>query len=128
MSKQIPNEPSCHGNAKPWNEIEDYYRKLFNGAHLEILQLIKHISKSNLSTKLFAYTSMDKLVISIYEKIDPMKEALHISFDLKTSKWVFAYYGGPLYGQSSTEPEFYRVYEKGAGIEKFDKFLERIGW
>ena len=95
---------------------------------MEMVRLIKHIKQSGLSNRLFAYTSVDKLVISIYEKLDPLKESLHITYDLNSDKWIFEYYGGPLYGQSETNPEFYRVYEKSKGIEKLNKFIERIGW
>ena len=49
--------------------------------HDKLLELVRHIKSSDLSKRLFAYTSLDKLVISIYDTIEPNREALHISFD-----------------------------------------------
>ncbi len=128
MSKQIPYEPPWYADARPWDEIEEHYIKWFQGLHVEMVRLVRHIKESGLSTRLYAYTSMDKLVVSVYDKLDPLKESLHLTYDLETSKWIFEYYGGPLYGQHETIPEFYRVYDKELGIGKFDTFVERIGW
>jgi len=66
---------------------------------------------------------MDKLIISVYDKIDFRKEALHIQFDLSTNTWEFSYYALPF-----QEPEFVRNYSSEKGIEKFDQFIETIKW
>ena len=128
MSKRVPYEPPWYAKACPWDDIEQHYIKWFEGLHVEMVTLIRHIKNSGLASRLYAYTSMDKLVVSVNDKLDPHKESLHVTYDLGTSKWIFEYYGGPLYGQHKTTPEFYRVYDKDLGIDKFDKFIERIGW
>lgn len=120
--------PPWWAKAKQWSEINEYFEKYFGGLHTEMIKLIEHIQKSGLSKRLFAYTSMDKLIISIYEDIDPLKESLHITFDLKENHWIFEYFGGPLYGQIEDKPEFYRVYNKEQGIEKLESFISKIGW
>jgi hypothetical protein len=69
------------------------------------------------------YTSLDKLVISIYETIDPREEALHVSFDLRLNKWHFEYFAKPF-----IDSEFVRNYPAEEGVEKFDNFLKMIRW
>jgi hypothetical protein len=88
-----------------------------------MIELIQHIINSGVAGRLFAYSSMDKLVISVYETIDPQKDALHVTFDLAVDKWNFVYYAKPY-----TEPEFERTYPSAQGIEKFDHFLDMIRW
>lgn len=88
-----------------------------------MLQLVKHIISTKLSDRLFAYTSMHKLVVSIYKPIEWNREALHIEFDVLDNKWHFKYYSKP------KEPvEFERNYAPEKGIEKFDAFIKLIKW
>jgi len=76
-----------------------------------------------LFNRLFGYTSMDKLVLSTDERMDPFKEALHITFDLNSNEWHFNYFALPF-----KDPEFVRIYSVEKGIEKFDNFVKMIGW
>lgn len=90
--------------AHPWDEIENFYIDLNkNGWNNEsIIKLVQHIKHTNLSSRLFAYTSHDKLVISIYNPIEWNREALYIEFE--------------------------RKYDADKGIEKFDNFIKMINW
>lgn len=109
--------------AQTWDFIENRFRTDFGDVHFKMIELIQHIRSSGLSTRLFGSTSMDKLVISIYENIDYQKEALHITFNLKSNEWNFKYFAVPF-----KDPEFERVYPGEMGIEKFDNFLRMIRW
>ncbi|MDN3580701.1 hypothetical protein [Mucilaginibacter flavus] len=53
----------------PWQQIEVYYQDLIShDLQLQsMLSLVQFIRNSNLEKKLFAYTSMHKLVVTIYE-------------------------------------------------------------
>jgi hypothetical protein len=111
--------------AKPqtWEYIEDRYSKMLGGSHFMMKKLVLHIRETGLASRLFAYTSMDRLVVSIYENIDHQKEALHITFDLNQNNWHFVYFAIPF-----KDPEFVRTYPADKGIEKFDKFIRMINW
>jgi hypothetical protein len=89
-----------------------------------MLELVQHIV-SDYSTSLFAFTSLDKLIISIYENIDMRSEALHVSYDRELKKFSFAYFGGH---SPSSQPEWQRVYNSEDGIKKFDAFIKMINW
>lgn len=123
MQKRIPYKPAFLAKARPWSDIEHDYLENFGQRHKNLLELVRHILNSDLSKRLFAYTSIDKLVINIYDRIDPFVEALHISFDLESNKWHFEYYAHPL-----KEPEFARTYPAENGMEKFDKFVKMVKW
>jgi len=109
--------------AQPWEYIEDRFRVDFGGSHVKMFELVQYIRNSGSATRLYAYKSMDKLVVSIYEIIDPRKEALHITFDLNSNKWYFEYFAKPF-----NDPEFVRNYAAKKGAEKFDNFLKMIRW
>ena len=109
--------------AQSWDFIENRYITDWNGEHLQLLELVRHIKNSGLSNRLFGSTSMDKLVISIYDPLDYRKEALHIKFNLHTKKWHFEYIALPF-----QDPEFVRDYNEEDGIAKFDKFIRMISW
>ena len=109
--------------AQTWEYIENRFRTNFGGVHLKMAELVHHIRSSDLATRLFAYASMDKLVVSIYENIDYRKEALHITFNLNSNEWNFQYFAVPF-----KDPEFERVYPCEKGIDKFDNFLKMIRW
>ena len=110
--------------ARPWDEIEEHFTKWFEGVYQNsIVLLVKHIRSSGLSQRLFAYTSMDKLVVGIYDPIEWNREALHIEFEVHEQKWWFKYHPKP------NEPiEFERQYPANNGIEKFDQFIEMLKW
>jgi hypothetical protein len=110
--------------AKAWKSIEDFYTELFDGRFLDnMVILIKHIRATGLSRRLFATTSLDTLIISIYNPIERNTEALHISYDHVSKNLLFEYYATPF-----ISPEFIRKYSSNVVIEKFDKFIERIRW
>jgi hypothetical protein len=110
-------------NAESWDSIENFYIQLCQGEHSNLLELVRHIMNSELKDRLYGLTSMDKLVISIYDPIDFWKEALHITFDLLNRKWNFEYKAMPF-----QDPEFVRTYNEEEGIEKFDNFIKMIKW
>ncbi|MCU0239888.1 MAG: hypothetical protein MUC29_10640 [Pyrinomonadaceae bacterium] len=108
----------------PWTEIEDYFSINFNGVFKNsFAKLVNHIIISKKSERLFAYTSMDKLIISNYEPIEWNRDSLHITFNLSEQKWTFEYFSKPF-----KKAEFVRTYALEDGIEKFDKFIEMIRW
>ena len=109
--------------AQTWDDIENRYINDWEGQHVELLELIRHIKNSELSEKLFGSTSMDKLVVSIYDPLDYRRESLHITFDLVDRKWHFVYYAKPF-----ADAEFIKIYNEDKGIEKFDNFIKMIGW
>jgi len=110
---------------EPWNEIEEFFIKFFEGNYNDSMALlVKHIITTGLSSRLFAYTSMNRLIISIYDPIEWNREALHIFFNTHTKKWNFAYYSKPF----QTTNTFRRQYERTQGIEKFDAFIKMVGW
>ncbi|GGF24266.1 hypothetical protein [Hymenobacter cavernae] len=112
-----------NAKAQSWDYIENRFATDFSGVHLRLIELVKHIRKSGLSERLFGSTSMDKLVVSIYDPIDYRKEALHITYDLDKNSWTFNYFALPF-----QDPEFVRTYSGEMGIEKFDKFIKMINW
>lgn len=117
-------EPKYNKSAS-WNEIENWYIELVeHGLQFEpMLDLIKHIRLNYSAYRLFGYTSVHKLVIGIYEKIEWNREALHIEFDTDTRKWFFIYHSHPF------EPTSYkRNYEEKEGIKEFDNFIKKIKW
>jgi hypothetical protein len=112
-----------NAKAKTWDNIESGYVEYWEGKHTRLLELVQDIKNTDLSNRLFGSTSMDKLVVSIYDPIDYRKEALHITFDLWNRKWHFEYIAMPF-----QEPEFVRTYDEEKGIEKFDNFIKMIKW
>jgi hypothetical protein len=108
--------------SRDWAEIEQRYSELGEGFE-PILNLVKHIRETELNERLFALTSMHKLVISIYETIEMESEALHIEFDTVARKWFFRYL------PKNNEPaEFVKIYEEALGVEKFDLFVKLMKW
>ena len=106
-----------------WDYIENRYITDFGYCHLRLIELVRHIKSNSLSNRIFGSTSMDKLVISIYEDIDYRRESLHITFNLDKKEWQFEYFALPY-----QEPEFQRIYPAEKGIEKFDNFIKMINW
>ena len=105
--------------------IEGYEALIRNKWEIEpMLDLVKHIA-SAYSNRLYAYTSRDTLIISIYEHIDRVSEALHIKYDQDINKFSFSYFGGH---STSRQPEWQRTYKSEDGIKKFDDFIKMIHW
>lgn len=117
----ISKYKSQTAKVQPWPDIEQHYIDLNNhGWQLSpLLHLVRHIIATKLSDRLFAFTSMDKLMVGIYDPMEWNREALHIEFDGQTEKWLFKYHPKP------NEPvEFERQYSAHKGIEKFDNFIK----
>ena len=114
-----------YNKSESWEEIQNWYLELIqSGLKFEpMLNLVKYIRHENLSERLFAYTSVHKLVVGIYEEIEWNREALHIEYDIAEKKWFFLYHSKP------NQPiEFERCYDAELGIEKFDQFIKLIKW
>ena len=105
--------------------IENYESLIRHEWRIEpMLELIRHIV-FNYSSRLYAFTSLDKLIISIYENIDMLSEALHVRYDCESKKFSFAYFGGH---SALPQPEWQREYDAEDGIKKFDAFIKMINW
>jgi len=60
-----------YSKASPWQELEERFCKWFGEQYADnIAELIKHIRVSGLDKRLFGLSSMNKLVISIYDPIE----------------------------------------------------------
>ena len=108
-----------------WEEIEIWCQDLIDhGIEYEpMLNLIQHIRSSGLNERLYAITSLNELIVGIFDEIEWNKEVLHISFDAEQKKWEFKYWPLP------NKPfEFERNYNEEFGIEKFDQFIKYIKW
>ena len=110
---------------RPWEEIEKSYIDLVShGFDFDsILGLIKFIRNNSFEDRLFGYTSLEKLIITIYNPAEWHRESLHVGFDRHTKRWQFEYYSKP------GEPiGFERYYSEEIGLEKFSQFIEWIKW
>ncbi|MBX3241367.1 MAG: hypothetical protein KIT80_17790 [Chitinophagaceae bacterium] len=122
--KSIFNYKPQTATVRPWDDIEEHFTKWFQGQYQDnIATLVKHIKMSGLSQRLFGYTSMDKLVVGIYNPMEWNREALHIEFDVEGQKWFFKFYPKP-----NKPAEFERQYPADKGIEKFDNFIKMVKW
>ena len=121
MKKSRKYQP-WNSKAQTWEYIENRFTEDWPD-HTSMLELIQHTRNSELKNRLFGSTSMDKLVVSIYDPIDYRKESLHITFNLFNSKWKFEYIAMPF-----DKPEFIRTYDKQLGIEKLENFIKMIKW
>lgn len=122
MSKNKPQT----ARVIPWLDIEHRYADLIDdhGWRIEPLyELVKHIRKAKLSERLFAFTSMDRLVIGIYDPMEWNREALHVEFDDRRQTFNFSYYSMP-----DVPVEFERQYPAEEGINKFDMFIKLMKW
>jgi hypothetical protein len=120
----IKHKPQT-AKARPWDDIEEHYIDLnkHGWGHHRLLDLVRHIKSTGLKDRLFACTSMDKLVVSIYDPLEWDREALHIEFDRQNQCWNFKYLSRP-----NEKPEFERQYNAEFGLDKFDKFVSMIKW
>lgn len=114
-----------YAESKSWEEIENFYIQLIN-AGLKfgpMVNLIQHIRSTGISARIFAFTSMHKLVIGIYDKIDRRSEALNVEFDTDTREFLFVYHPKPY-----VPTEFNQTCDEEAGIQKFMKFIDLMKW
>jgi hypothetical protein len=109
---------------RSWDDLEDSFNRWFGQQYKStIAELIRHIQKNGLDKRIYGLSSMDKLVISIYNPIEWHREALHVTFDITSQNWHFVYYSMPF-----QSPEFVRTYAMENGMEKFDQFIQMINW
>lgn len=116
-----------------WASIAAHYQNL--AAHdlgPEMLELVQHIISSGASSRLFAFTSLDKLKVSSYESLENT-EILYINFNRQKQVFCFGYYATEYYATWGTksqydleQPELHRYYPAEKGIEEFDQFLRWI--
>jgi len=109
-----------------WDEIERFYRDLISHQWQvdDIIPLIQFIRDNNdLNQRLFGCTSLDRLIVSIYNPIELQREALWIEFDKERKLWNFKYYPHPFH-----EPEHERYYPGELLIEKFQSFVDKLKW
>lgn len=109
----------------PWQQIEAYYQDLISsGLHLQsMLSLVQFIKNSGLDKRLFAYTSMHKLVVTIYEIPEWNREALHIELNYLTKKIHFEYRPEPY---ASIEAK--RCCTEEDTITKFNQYINWLKW
>jgi len=109
----------------PWDKIEEYYADLVNhGLTLQsMLSLVRFIRENGFDKRLYAFTSMHKLVISIYDPPEWNREALHIEFDMYSKKIHFRYYPKPF---RMTEAE--NFYPEEDVIPRFSRYMSHLKW
>lgn len=83
-----------------WDSIELHFLNLksYGWKVDSMLSLLSHIVNSQLSQRLFAYTSLDILVIGIYDPMEADREALHVKLDQNALNWIFRYFAKPFEG------------------------------
>ncbi|TGD79875.1 hypothetical protein [Hymenobacter wooponensis] len=111
-------------HARPWSDIEAHYLHWEEGK--ELLNVVRYWRANGTAERLYAYTSMYWLVVSLYEQIEPHREALHIRREHTATdgyQWELTYYARP-----DLEAEFVRRYPAGTLREKLDTFLHNIRW
>jgi len=124
MKKTRKYKPQ-YAQFREWSEIENWYLELIEGGldFEPMLKLVRYIKSSGLEKRIYAYTSMHKLVVGIYEKIEWNSEAIHIEFDISSRKWHFKYQPKP------NEPiEFERKYNEEQGLNKFQNIINYLNW
>ena len=111
--------------AQSWERIESFYARLAAEAGWghEMLDLVKHIRSTDLSHRLFAYTSHADLFVGIHPELDRHIEALRIFFDGSSMTYEIAYWAKP-----TVEPEVKRSYARADGIKKVEGSIEYLRW
>ncbi|RWY53731.1 hypothetical protein [Mucilaginibacter gilvus] len=109
-----------------WDKIESRYLNLIEkyGWSLNgMLSLVRFIRSNDLHERLFAYTSLDTLIITIYYPAEWHRETLHIRLDQVTQTWLFQYFPKPY-----EVVEFERAYPVEQGVEKFANYIKLLKW
>ncbi len=111
--------------ARPWADIEAFYVSLTKDAFDQqpMVDLIRHIRTAYTDGRLHAFTSMHTLVVSVNNPIEFGRENLRIDYLHNHGSWEFNYFSKPF-----KPAEFSRRYAAPLAIEKFDSFVQMIGW
>lgn len=88
-----------------------------------MLELVQYIIDSGLSQRLFAFTSLDKLIIGINNPLERDREVIHIAFNSEEQRWNFEYHSIPF-----ATAEFIRNYRADQGVEKFVNLIKLLKW
>ena len=125
MAENQKYKPS-ESKAKPWEEIEHFYNDLVSQGWplkdiISVVQYIRH--HDSLNQKLFACTSLDKLIVSVYNPIELNHEALHIHYEKGEKLWNFRYYSYP-----HSEAEHEGNYPGELLVEKFQNYIDMLKW
>jgi len=109
---------------RQWEDIESFYKDWTNtnSKFEEMVDLIGYIRNSKLSEKLYGYTSLNNLGISIYNPIVPRKEVLFICFDLANGLWNFEFQSEPF-----LKAEHQCSYKDNL-IEHFIHYINLLKW
>jgi hypothetical protein len=109
----------------PWDKIEEKYKSFIsNGWELEnMLSLIRFIRCNEYHKRLFAYTSMDKLIVTIYNPAEFHREELHIELVPQLKQWHFEYFPKP-----DSPSEAKNNYPEDEGINKFCSYIDHLKW
>jgi hypothetical protein len=78
----------------PWEKIEERFTDLSeSGSVLEcMLALVKFIRNNGYANRLYEYTSMHKLIVTIYDPAEWNRESLHIEIYHNSRQWYFQYF------------------------------------
>jgi len=88
-----------------------------------MLELVRFIKNGDIGKRLFGYTSVHKLVVSIYDPAEWNKEALHIEYNSHTKRFNFHYRPKPF------EPiETERYYDEEVVVSKFLQYINWLKW
>ncbi|MEZ2335499.1 hypothetical protein AB6735_07675 [Mucilaginibacter sp. RCC_168] len=124
----MTNYPKFHPSqtrAVLWNKIEERYADFVNHGFVlqPILSLVQFIRENGFNKRLHAFTSMHKLVISIYDPLEWDRETLHIELDIPSKKVHFVYCPKPF------EPsEAVRSYPEEDIIPRFSRYMSHLKW
>jgi hypothetical protein len=111
-------------NAIMWGDIERYTDWVYVDKLdlMPMLNLVCYIQENDFSSRLFAYTSVTRLIVSIYNPIEHNTEALHIEYNQVLKNFSFTYYS------KRFEKPFSRVYPEDVIENKFGAFIRLIRW
>lgn len=110
---------------KAWADIEAFYVSLTKEAFDQqpMVDLIRHIRAKYTEGRFHALTSMHTLIVSVNNPIELGRENLRVDYLQNDGSWEFNYFSKPF-----NTVEFSRRYPAPLGIEKFDSFVQMIGW
>lgn len=109
--------------AQSWEYLLNRYQSELEGQFSFYVELVNHILDSEIQNRIYAVSSMNRIILSVYEQIDFHRDALHISLDPTSHKLSFTYFSKP-----NIDPEFVRSYDEKDGITKFDQFVKMLNW